>query len=106
MTKRKKRTGESIASRVKPMNQEIYGDTICLHCGHIFWSPCPVSGLAGAVTGAAGGAWFGSRIGIVAGPLGAIAGTIPCAIIGGLLGFFCADHDVYECPECGHTWYP
>jgi hypothetical protein len=40
----------------------------------------------GAVGGAVIGASIGSRIGIAAGPLGAIAGTIPCAFIGLVIG--------------------
>jgi ribosomal protein S27AE len=82
------------------------GNTVCPHCGHVFWASeeCPVSGLAGAAAGAGTGAWLGSRIGIVMGPLGAIAGTIPCAILGGLFGFLSADDNTQVCPECGHTW--
>ena len=45
-------------------------------------------GIAGAVSGMAAGASFGAGIGIAAGPLGAIAGTVPCAIIGGIIGYF------------------
>ncbi len=45
------------------------------------------AGLAGATTGAVAGALFGAHMGL-AGPWGAIAGTVPCTIIGGALGYF------------------
>lgn len=41
--------------------------------------------FAETIAGAAAGAKFGAKLGI-AGWFGAIAGTIPCAIIGGLTG--------------------
>ena len=37
--------------------------------------------------GAIAGGVFGSGIGIALGPAGAIAGTVPCAIIGAYLGW-------------------
>ena len=44
------------------------------------------AGFAGAFAGMVGGALFGMHMGL-AGPWGAIAGTIPCAIVGGILGY-------------------
>ena len=40
-----------------------------------------VCGLGGMIAGAVTGAINGAHIGIAAGPVGAIAGTIPCAVI-------------------------
>ena len=45
------------------------------------------AGLAGALAGAIAGAIAGSHMGL-AGPWGAIAGTIPLAIAGGIIGYF------------------
>ena len=45
-------------------------------------------GIAGAAAGAIAGFSIGAHIGIVAGPLGGIAGSVPCAIIGGAIGYF------------------
>lgn len=47
--------------------------------------------LGRAAIGVAAGAVVGSKIGIVAGPLGGIAGTVPCAIVGGVIGWMSAD---------------
>lgn len=44
-----------------------------------------MSRLAVIATGALSGAWLGSKIGIAAGPWGAIAGTIPGFLAGGYL---------------------
>ena len=45
-----------------------------------------IGSLTGAVAGAAAGATKGATIGIATGGL-AMAGTIPCAIVGGIIGF-------------------
>ena len=42
--------------------------------------------IGGLIAGALAGAKFGSGIGIVGRPALAMAGTIPCAIIGGVIG--------------------
>jgi hypothetical protein len=55
------------------------------------------AGLAGAVTGAVAGLLWGSHMGL-AGPWGAIAGTIPCAIVGGVVGYF-------TCAKVGSQFY-
>ena len=50
-----------------------------------------IGASSGVVTGAGLGAYVGSGLGIAAGPLGAFAGTVPCATIGAALGFFAGD---------------
>ena len=45
------------------------------------------AGIAGALAGAAAGFAIGAHMGL-AGPWGAIAGTIPVTVIGGVLGYF------------------
>ncbi len=44
------------------------------------------AGCAGAIAGILTGLALGAHMG-VAGPWGAIAGTIPCAVIGGVMGY-------------------
>ena len=62
---------------------------------HNLWAPKTLKhtwevalGIAGMVAGAIAGASLGAHIGIVAGPLGGMAGSVPCAIIGGTIGYF------------------
>jgi len=50
-----------------------------------------IGASSGVVTGAGLGAYVGSGLGIAAGPLGAFAGTVPCATIGAVIGFFAGD---------------
>lgn len=71
----------------------------CPECGELFDpSNHPVTKAAASGAGAAGGAWAGSSLGI-AGPWGAIAGTVPGAAIGGVTGFVAQDKFT-KCPEC------
>jgi uncharacterized membrane protein len=49
--------------------------------------------------GAATGAWLGSGVGLVAGPIGAIAGTFPGAVIGGVLVWLGVSK-LARCPSC------
>ena len=45
-----------------------------------------IGSAGGAIAGVAAGAKIGAGIGIaVGGPIGAFAGTIPCAIVGGVI---------------------
>jgi hypothetical protein len=79
---------------------------ICPKCKHTFDSNNAESlvtrGAAAAAIGGAG-AWLGADVGIVAGPLGAISGLVPCAIAGGLIGWFAADQ-FRRCPKCAHIF--
>ena len=76
---------------------------ICPKCGEKFDSNNTESlvtrGTAVAALGGTG-ALLGSGIGIAAGPLGAMAGTIPGAIIGAGTGYLLADQ-FRRCPKCG-----
>ena len=75
---------------------------VCPKCKNQFDANNPESLVTRSAAAAAlggTGAYFGSGIGIAAGPLGAIAGTIPGAAIGGAVGWLAADQ-VRRCPKC------
>jgi len=79
---------------------------ICPKCKHAFDNNNKESCVTrGAAAGAMGGtgALFGAGIGLVAGPWGAISGLVPCAIGGGLVGWFAADQ-FRRCPKCGRIF--
>lgn len=71
----------------------------CSKCKHTF-DPKHYLAKGGATTaGAGGGAWLGSSIGLALGPWGAIAGTVPGAIIGGSLAYL-GISKFARCPNC------
>lgn len=59
----------------------------------------PATKGAALAAGAISGAYIGSGLGIAAGPLGAIAGTIPGAIVDGGAGAM-LDKNLAKCPHC------
>jgi len=54
--------------------------------------------LAGVGAGAVGGA----KVGLALGPYGAIGGTVPGAVVGGVSGHL-VDQTWVSCPHCGKT---
>ena len=57
-----------------------------------------IGSAGGAIAGVAAGAKIGAGIGIaVGGPIGAFAGTIPCAIVGGVIGLLGGNKIGIEC---------
>jgi hypothetical protein len=79
-------------------------DIICPKCKTAFDAnntESLVTRGAAATASVAAGAWFGAGFGIAGGPWGAIAGTGPGALVGGLIGWFTADQ-FRRCPKCGH----
>lgn len=73
---------------------------ICKTCNSTFESQMHPATTAGATAvGAAGGAYFCSSVGLAAGPVGAMSGTIPGALIGAVIGFLGASRFT-KCPQC------
>jgi hypothetical protein len=77
---------------------------LCPKCSHTFnASDITVPKFGAAAASAAGGAYFGSSIGLAGGPIGAMAGTIPFGIIFGVIGFLGASKFT-KCPKCGKVF--
>jgi len=81
-------------------------DIICSNCKHVFASDNTdsyVTNGAAALAFGSTAAYFGSGIGIAAGPLGAVNGWFVCAVVGGLVGWLTADQ-FRLCPKCNQTF--
>jgi ribosomal protein L37AE/L43A len=70
----------------------------CPKCHHTFEGSA-LKGLAAASAASAIGAYFGSSVGIAMGSFGAIAGTIPSAIVGATVGYL-SSNKFYQCEKC------
>ncbi len=76
----------------------------CPACGHGFFHQKKVAGKAiGGIGGAIAGAKIGAGVGLVGGPLIAMAGTIPGALVGLIVGSKAGRSiaDDPKCPKCG-----
>lgn len=62
-----------------------------------------LSTMGATLVGGTTGAIFGSSMGIALGPLGAIAGTIPVAIVGAGLAYF-GKKKFLKCEHCGKVF--
>ena len=79
---------------------------ICPNCKTKFDQNNPKSLVTRTVAAAAmggTGATLGSSVGLAAGPIGAISGTIPGLVIGAGIGWFAADQ-FRKCPKCGKVF--
>ena len=71
----------------------------CPKCAYTFDPTDHKTRFGGAAAGAGAGALIGSKVGLALGPWGAIAGTIPGAIIGGGAAYL-GISKVSKCPNC------
>jgi len=79
-------------------------NVVCKKCNHNFDPSNYVVTGGSAMVGAVAGGLFGARLGIAGGPWGAIAGTIPCAIVGGVFAGLGVSK-VTICPMCDHKFF-
>lgn len=72
---------------------------VCTDCNEQFDPTNYLVTSTAGVAGAGVGAYWGTKIGLALGPLGAISGMIPGAILGSLFGAGAASK-VAKCPHC------